>query len=155
MKRESLQTPLLPDPFARLLGSECSLHCCSQTLQSPNPSPPPLQRHKPQRGGEEVEAWAAAAARDAAAADADARAGAADGRNHHRADPKGASFVPTPPPPPFLFRFLAPVRVRRPRFLGGFFWGAKDLISFFIFARPPRMVLGLPAFDSIRGGLGS
>lgn len=152
MKRESLQTPLLPDPFARLLGSECSLHCCSQTLQSPNPSPP-LQRHKPQRGGEEVEAWAAAAARDAAAADADARAGAADGRNHHRADPKGASFVPTSPL--FLFRFLAPVRVRRPRFLGGFFWGAKDLISFFIFARPPRMVLGLPAFDSIRGGLGS
>lgn len=62
---------------------------------------------------------------------------------------------PLCPPPPFLFRFLAPVRVRRPRFLGGFFWGAKDLISFFIFARPPRMVLGLPAFDSIRGGLGS
>lgn len=37
MKRESLQTPLLPDPFARLLGSECSLHCCSQTLQSQTP----------------------------------------------------------------------------------------------------------------------
>lgn len=154
MKRESLRTPLLPDPFARLLGSECSLHCCSQTLQSPNPSP--LQRHKPQRGGEEVEAWAAAAARDAAAADADARAGAADGRNHHRADPKGASFVPTSPPPPSFSSGSWP------RFgcaalasWEGFFGGQKIWSLFFIFARPPRMVLGLPAFDSIRGGLGS
>lgn len=132
MKRESLQTPLLPDPFARLLGSECSLHCCSQTLQSPNPSPP-LQRHKPQRGGEEVEAWAAAAARDAAAADADARAGAADGRNHHRADPKGASFVPTSPPPPLSLPVLGPGSGAPPSLLGRVFLGGKRFDLFFYF----------------------
>lgn len=150
MKRESLQTPLLPDPFARLLGSECSLHCCSQTLQSPNPSPP-LQRHKPQRGGEEVEAWAAAAARDAAAADADARAGAADGRNHHRADPKGASFVPTSPPsfssgswPRFGCAALASWE--------GFFGGQK-IWSLFLFL-PGLLEWCLVCQRSIRLGVG-